>query len=90
MTTTNIELYKSCVFEINSIVHQLDALIDITKEYGEYYQGRATLEIEYGKKLLGLITYVNTPSFGKEDSKKFLQTFVISQKVHNENSLISL
>ncbi|BFU21597.1 hypothetical protein CL6EHI_182870 [Entamoeba histolytica] len=74
MTTTNSELYKSCVFEINSIVHQLDALIDVTKEYGEYYQGRGTLEIEYGKKLLGLITYVNTPSFGKEDSKKFLQT----------------
>ncbi|EDR29716.1 hypothetical protein EDI_251520 [Entamoeba dispar SAW760] len=74
MITINTELYKSCVFDMNSIVHQLDALIDMTKEYGEYYQGRGTLEIEYGKKLLGLTTYLNTPSFGKEDPKKFLQT----------------
>ena len=51
----NNELYKKYVYDFTSLNHKLDLAIQTCKDYGEYYQTRGTLEIEYGKKIEDII-----------------------------------
>ena len=71
-TNTNdkyTEIYKKCVLEFSQINHKLDVAIQTCKDYGEYYTLYGNVEIEYGKKMIGLVAMIN-PNISSKSTKK--------------------
>ncbi|KAL7715857.1 F-BAR domain-containing protein [Entamoeba marina] len=88
MNTENIKQY---VHAFNQIAKRFDVIINLSKEYGEYFESRGMIEVEYGKRLKTLINNINTKTFSKELTKEHLEssTKVFFSSFDENNSIVA-